>query len=264
MKTLSYTDIGDGATVVLLHGFCENRRMWEAFSAILSMKFRVITIDLPGFGESEVPMENSSTTLEGFADAVRQTLEKLHVNKTVLIGHSMGGYTALAFAEKYPEMLSGLGLFHSTAFPDTDEKKALRDKTVQFIRQNGTSKFIKSFFPGLFSEKTKQEFENQIQFFINDAAGLPELSLIAALEAMKNRPDRRHVLEASQVPVLFILGKDDNSVTLQQSLEECHLPADSSVHFLAETGHMGMVEKMEKTRDIVFHFIDYCSPKSPQ
>ncbi|MDW7695408.1 alpha/beta fold hydrolase [Flammeovirgaceae bacterium SG7u.111] len=256
MEPLNYTESGDGQVVVLIHGFCENKKLWEAFSALLSMKYRVITLDLPGFGESGCEFRNPS--LEDFADKVEATLGLMDIENAIVIGHSLGGYTTLAYADKYPKRLMGFGLFHSTSFADKPEKKEIRTKAIEFIKNNGTEKFVTSFFPALFAPANREVLKNQINYFVKDASSLPELSLTSTMAAMRERPDRRDVLSKAEVPVLFIVGKEDGSVPLAQSMEEAALPKDCSVHILDGVGHMGMIEAREQTLLIIDNFIKYC------
>jgi len=132
--------------VVLLHGYCEDQQMWDHFIPLLpSAKY--ITIDLPGFGESEV-IPNISIAI--MAEVVMAVLKELEIDKTILIGHSMGGYISLAFAEKYPNYLTGLGLFHTHPYADTDLQKASRNKSIDFLERNGVAHYAKQLIPKLF------------------------------------------------------------------------------------------------------------------
>ena len=114
---------GTGNALVFLHGFCESKEIWSDFTKQLLQEYRVVLLDLPGYGENTAPREKYS--IDNNADFVREVLQYLNINKCILIGHSMGGYTAMAFAEKYPELLSGVVMFHSSALPDTEEKKEI-------------------------------------------------------------------------------------------------------------------------------------------
>ncbi|WP_020532923.1 alpha/beta fold hydrolase [Flexithrix dorotheae] len=256
MSKLSYTSSGDGVPLVLIHGFCESRKLWANFSAMLSVKYHVINVDLPGFGKSPLSVEKPSITY--FAEEINGLLEDLKIEKCLMVGHSLGGYVSLAFASLYAQKLIGLGLFHSTAFSDSEEKKNTRVKAAAFIRENGTAKFVSSLFPGLFSPHTREKFKNEIQYFINAAENLDKEVVAKTMEAMRDRPDRRDVLKELDIPVLFVIGKDDGSVPMDQSLKECHLPKESIVHILGNVGHMGMIEEKNKTLEILSRFTNYC------
>src|SRR4051812_32476186 len=122
--TLSYQALGKGPAVVLIHGFCEDQSIWSDYIQKLSRDYHVIVPDLPGFGKSS-PEFGEAVTMEYYARRVHEVLEIVlqAEERVTFIGHSLGGYVALAFAELYPERINGMGLFHSTAFADNEEKK---------------------------------------------------------------------------------------------------------------------------------------------
>ncbi len=260
MRPLSYHDTGDGFPIVLLHGFCESKKLWDLFAAMLSIKYRVVSVDLPGFGDSP-SIEDGEPSIDTFADAVYETLQNLKIEKCILIGHSLGGYVSLAYAEKYPKGLIGLGLFHSTSFADSQEKKQNRNKAIEFVEKYGTEKFVGNLFPDLFSPANKEKLNKQIAYFVRDAAKTSASSVIYTTLAMRDRPDRRQVVSKASFPIMYIIGKDDASVTLQQSLQECTLPKESLVFFLSEVGHMGMIEASEQSIAFTEQFIAYCLKK---
>src|ERR1044072_7106334 len=138
--SLFYRIVGKGEPVILVHGFAEDGSIWDGLADELGKEYAVIIPDLAGSGRSTGSMEQVS--MDSMAEQINMILEKEKIASCIMIGHSMGGYITLAFAEKFPEKLKGLGLFHSTAFADSDEKKAARNKNVEFIKKNGSAKFI--------------------------------------------------------------------------------------------------------------------------
>lgn len=255
-RNISFDSEGKGPAVVLLHGFCEDSRIWEDFKLDLTEEgYRVIVVDLPGFGQSEV-IEN--ITIEGMAEAVAAVLDHLNLDKVILIGHSMGGYVSLAFAEKHPERLTGLGLFHSQTMADSEEKKEARQKSIDFIRRQGSALYVKQTIPALFAPN----FINSNTFLIEKlsfrASRSPAQGIITALEAMKNRPDRSEVLRQIRCPVLFIIGKLDNAVPWENSMAQTHLPLRADIHILEKVGHMGMFEATKQTQSIIRQFVQFC------
>ena len=118
--------------VVLLHGYLESMFVWDDFVPLLYKRVRVVTLDLPGHGISEVRGECHS--MEYLADVVRDALQALGIARCTLVGHSMGGYVALAFCERHPEMLDGLVLFSSTPNADTEEKRENRRREIALVR----------------------------------------------------------------------------------------------------------------------------------
>lgn len=251
----TYTDAGSGNAIVFLHGFCESKEIWSSFTVPLQEKFRIIALDLPGFGSNtEQPVEDFS--MEAMADYVYKAVHQLEVKKCIVVGHSLGGYVALALAERHPHLLKGLCLFHSTAFADTKEKKENRSKTIDFVKKHGVETFIRSFVPPLFAFGLRKKLARQIEELMEVGIKTPEETVIGATRAMRDRKKRLKVLEEAKYPVLFIAGKDDQAVTLDKTLEQCHLPANSLTCFLADCGHMGMYEKPYETRKAIEKFAE--------
>lgn len=155
----------------------------------------------------------------------------------------MGGYITLAFAEKYPELLNSFGLFHSSAYADSVQKIEIRKKAIEFISKKGAEEFLKTSIPNLFAEKTKQQRPELIERLLKIANKISSEALIQYYEAMIARPDRTSVLRSFSKPVLFIIGKYDTAVPMEDSLQQSHLPAVSSIHILQHSGHIGMWEE---------------------
>lgn len=238
--TLSYEISGNGFPVILLHGFGEDSRIWSGQVAHLKNFCQCIVPDLPGSGKSGRLPEGS---MELYAEAVFEMTSAENLDRFILIGHSMGGYIALAFAEKYPAKLAGLGLFHSSAYADDEEKKATREKGIRFIKEFGSAKFLEPATTGLFSEATKEKRPELIKEIIDRYANFQAESLVQYYEAMMARPDRTNIIKKIGVPVIFILGKFDAAVPLARGLEQTHLPDICYIHICQKSGHMGMLEE---------------------
>jgi pimeloyl-ACP methyl ester carboxylesterase len=202
-------------------------------------------------------------SMEGLAACVRFILDKEGITQCTLIGHSMGGYITLAFAEKYPQMLHGFGLFHSTAFADTDEKIASRKKGIAFMQEHGGFEFLKTAVPKLYSDVTKQNNPSLVEEQIQSLQGFSKEALIAYYEAMIRRPDRTEVLKQNKQPVLFVLGKYDSAVPAQETLKQVHLPQKTHVHILEESGHMGMQEEPEKSCTLLLDYLSGIEKENP-
>ena len=262
-KKIFYRTGGQGKPVMLLHGFAEDGNIWNYQLQKLMENFYVIVPDLPGSGKSE--MLEGEISIEDYAEVVKAIVDpeiiKKEKNKSAgnlftLIGHSMGGYITLAFAEKYHELLNAFGLFHSTAYADDDAKKETRRKGIEFIKSNGASAFLKTTTPNLFSEKTKKENPELVEKLIDQSGDFSSEALIQYYKAMIQRPDRTSVLTSFQQPILFIIGKHDTAVPLHSSLEQCYLPAISHVHILQNSGHMGMWEEKDKATENLLNFLN--------
>jgi pimeloyl-ACP methyl ester carboxylesterase len=241
----------------LLHGFAEDGAVWENQVDALGAGCRLLIPDLPGSGRSSALP--ASTSLESLAVVIKEGLDQLDIDRVIFIGHSMGGYIALAFAALFPERLSAFGLFHSTAYPDSDEKKATRRKAIEFIRANGAAPFIRQSTPNLFSIHTRENRPELIETTIRNYSGLAPQSLIGYYEAMIARPDRTAVLREFPRPVFFMMGEDDTVVPLQQGLEQSWLPSISHLHIVPHAGHMAMLAYPEKTNQLTRDFINFVS-----
>ena len=253
-RLLLYEVRGKGAPVMLVHGFTEDRRIWDPFLEGLNEKYQWMIPDLPGSGQSDY--NETLHHIKDFADALKAIAEQENCAAFVLIGHSMGGYISLAFAEKYPQMIRGLGLFHSTSYADPVEKKETREKNIQFIHKYGSLPFVELSVPGLFSESFNVEYQGEIVKLVTRYANFKPESLVQYLEIMKKRPETTSVLKTISKPVLFIIGEEDKAVPLKDTLEQCHLPWISYIHILTRTAHMGMIENTLLCRSMIDRFLD--------
>jgi pimeloyl-ACP methyl ester carboxylesterase len=257
--TIFYHVSGKGIPVVLLHGFAEDGNVWQAQIDFLQTRFLVIVPDISGSGRSSIANWKDHIGMDDFADSIKAILDEEQITGCVVIGHSMGGYIALAFAEKYPHLLNGLGLFHSSAFADTEEKKQTRLKAIGFIENNGGYTFIKNTTPGLFASAFTKNNPEKINALIEEGKSFAENTLIQYYKAMISRPDRTAVLSYFTKPVLFIIGEQDKAVPLELSLQQCYLPAQSHIYILKNTAHMGMWEEPEKANNALLSFLQAMS-----
>lgn len=253
-KKIHYRSYGSGKPVLFIHGFGEDSNIWNDIIDHLKDRYFLIVPDLPGSGQSEMTGDMS---MEGMAEVMMAVLKASLASEgeASLIGHSMGGYIALAFAEKFPQAYSALGLFHSTAFADSEEKKSTRRKGIAFIREHGAHAFLKTVIPNLFSPGFKEENPSIIQKFIEEQHNFSPEALVSYYEAMMARPDRTPVLQKTAEPVLFIMGKYDNAVPLDDVLKQSHLPEKSYIHILRNSGHLGMMEEPVACNRILDKFL---------
>lgn len=259
-KNIMYRAAGAGTPVVLLHGFGEDGTIWRHQVNALA-PYRLIIPDLPGSGASEMIDDMS---MEGLADCILAVLEQEHIDRCVMIGHSMGGYITLAFAERHAERLTGFGLFHSTAYADSEEKKETRRKGIAFIRQHGAYEFLKTATPNLYAPLSKEQKGHLINEHLNSIRNFSVAALVSYYESMIRRPDRTRVLKETRLPVLFVMGRHDTAVPLQDGLQQCHMPQLSYIHILEDSGHMGMIEEPGKSNTLLQSYIPSCKTTSGQ
>jgi pimeloyl-ACP methyl ester carboxylesterase len=253
--TLFYEDIGYGFPIVLLHGFGEDRSIWDAQVIELSKKYRVLVPDLPGTGESITPNE-LPITIESMADVVYSLLHHENIDTCILLGHSMGGYISLCFAEKYPQYLKAWGLIHSTAYADSVEKKQTRTKGIEVMGNYGAYAFLKTTIPNLFAEDSKKKIPEKITTLIDKSSLFLTTSLQAYYATMRDRPDRTNILEQAHTPVLFIAGTEDIAAPLTDLLAQSHLPNKSYIHVLENVGHMSMLEAPQLLNQYLLQFLE--------
>ena len=252
-----YDICGEGVPVVLIHGFAETREVWHKQIHELQKICRLITPDLPGSGRSAtLPIEIDKFSIADLAASIIAVLQHENIEKCIMLGHSMGGYVMLDFAEKHPERLIAFGFLQSTAFADTDEKKQNRLRGIELIGEYGTYSFLKNTTPNLFADKFRTEHPEEVDDLIEDGKRFDKQSLQQYYHAMMQRPDRTHVLKNSKVPVLFIIGTDDVAAPLNDLLKQVHLPRISYIHILEHTGHMAMWEAAAVFNDHLEEFIN--------
>lgn len=201
-----YAITGKGTPLVLLHGFLEDSRIWTPFLPELERKYQVVQIDLFGHGNSEAVGEEHS--MEAMAEMVCQVLTENEISSAHFIGHSLGGYVSLAFAEKQPEKTKSLVLLNSTPEADFDERKAHRDRSVKLLRAHKNS-FVKMAIKNLFTPESAERHKSAIGTLVRRAQDLPARSVIPTVKGMKNRRDRTGVLKNYKGEKLIIAGKKD-------------------------------------------------------
>ena len=246
---------GQGPALVLLHGFCETHHIWQELTIDLARDYKVFTPDIPGFGDSFLRYDHFS--LNRIAGLLKDWLVTNQIGSCTIIGHSLGGYIALAFAKKYPEMIEKIGLFHSSVYQDDAIKKASRDKTIAFVEKNGVEVFVNSLFQNLFyAPNLKKPYIQEKLQAISDRARLLKVSVVNAyLAAMRDREDSKTWLTTFTKPLLMIAGTEDNAVPLRLSREQAKLAPATVYYELTGSGHMGMFEKKEESLAIIRKFL---------
>jgi pimeloyl-ACP methyl ester carboxylesterase len=252
---VTFSDTGKGRVVVLLHGFLGSHQIWENTIHALSKSFRVIAIDLPGHGQTDC--FGYVHTMELMAKCVKSVMDSLRLKKYVIIGHSMGGYASLAFADLFPDNIKGLCLFHSTAYADSESKKKDRARSIKLVKSNHkiyTSEVVKN----LFATKNFKYLKNEIKFAQNIAAKTSKQSITAALEGMKDRPNRDIILALAQYPIMMVIGELDNVLPREQLLEQLNVIKNKHLLYLEHDGHMGFLESPSQTNIALKKFLRTC------
>lgn len=237
---------------MLLHGFGEDSTIWDAQATFLQDKYFLIIPDLPGTAKSEL-LKKENISMTDYAEVIKAILVAEKISVVTMIGHSMGGYITLAFAEKYPEMLKAFGLVHSGAYADDEEKIKTRKKSIAFIKEHGSGAFLQTAVPGLFFDQDKSKLD--IDKLVAKGSTISQEALIQYYTTMIERPDRTAVLKSFPQPILFIIGEHDKAIPFKHSLQQSHLPAHAYINILRNSAHMGMKEEPERANEILAQFL---------
>lgn len=239
--------------IVLLHGYLESLLVWDDFVPLLYKQLRVVTLDLPGHGISVVTGE--CHTMEFLADTVAEGLKALGIQRCTLVGHSMGGYVALAFCERHPDMLDGLVLLSSTPNPDTEEKAENRRREIALVRA-GKKEMLARVAPAAgFAEENRTRMADAIEDLTEQVFVTEEEGIVALLNGMIARKDQNEMLRQTKVPVLFILGRKDNYIPVEVAEKMVVDHPEARVVWLEHSGHMGFLEEPEATARALINFI---------
>lgn len=247
--SISFTDTGKGNALVLLHGFLENKMMWNFFIDTLSKQNRIITIDLLGHGDTD--SIGYIHTMEEMAEYVHAVLKSLRLRKVSLVGHSMGGYVSLAFAEKHPQMVRKLMLLNSNAQTDTDERKINRDRAIKAVQTN-RDLFIQIAIPSLFSTKNRIIYQKEINQITSEALKNPLQGIIAAIRGMKIRKDRSFIVKDNLTPIYIVVGINDPLINYPTFCQE-KFHSNTITHTL-QGGHMSYIENKNEVLQILEKF----------
>lgn len=259
-KRILYKDIdvvynirGDGLTILFIHGYLETSAVWEGFEERFLHNYQVISIDLPGHGQSGTWGEVHS--MEDLAESVNAVLEAESIEKVFLVGHSMGGYVALAFAELFPVRLFGYSLFHSNCFADSEEKKRNRDREISLVLCRKMRQIINVNIPKGFADDHVKTMKGEVDRIKEIAHGNSSKGIMAILNGMKKRPDRTHILKDPHIPLLLIGGLKDNYIPMDVFEKLLELAPHARVVKLKESGHMGFIEEPEASANAIIEMM---------
>ncbi|TPN87792.1 alpha/beta fold hydrolase [Aquimarina algicola] len=247
---IKYLIAGKGSPILFLHGFLENASMWQDTFSELSNDYTCIAIDLLGHGGTQCM--GYIHTMETMAEAVDAVVQHLQLEPFVIVGHSMGGYVALAYAELFLQKISGLALLNSTALPDNQERKINRGKAIAIVKKTPNA-YTSMAIANLFAQKNRSEFLSHINNLKNQASNMPVQGIIAALEGMKIRKDRSSLLSSLTVPKIIFAGIKDSVISYDQSVKEAHQHNVKIVSF--DGGHMSYLENRDDYISELQHFI---------
>ncbi len=240
--------------LVLLHGFCEDSSVWDPMLPFLG-DTPVWRMDLPGFGGSDLP---AVPGMGAYAADVRAALQALGIARCVLAGHSMGGYTALAFANTYPEMLAGISIVHAHPYSDTLERIEVRRRGIEMVQAGKKDLYVAQVIPGLFAPLFAQSHPQTVDALVQRGRQQLAEGIVAALEGMIERSEHLVTLRDSPFPVQFVLGDQDAIIPLEDALAAATLPSTADIRVLPGVGHLGMIEQPQQTALMLRDFRQFC------
>lgn len=252
-KRIKYYESGSGTPVVLLHGYLESSLIWGPFAKKLSEIYHVIAIDLPGHGQSET--NGTIHSMEYMARGVYFVLEELNIGKYFLIGHSLGGYVALALVELCPEKISGYCLFHSHPFADGLETIEKRKREIRVVNAGKKNLMYPDNVTKMYADRNLDKFADALDKSKEIASLTPGDGIIAVLNGMMERPSRASLLESCNIPCLWLLGRMDNYINCDKTLAKINLSEFVTVKILEQSGHLGFIEQENESLTEVNKFI---------
>lgn len=236
--------------VVLIHGYAFDYRLWDPVSLALDGR-ESIRLSLPGF---VTPAPKTAYTIESLASEFWGYLDSRGVGDIILIGHSMGGYTAIEMVSQQMSRVKGLGLIHSHVFADTPEKKEKRLKTLEEIEKSGQAAFVDGLMRSLFADEiANSEILNAL---LVRASNYEKAAWYFGTKAMAERKDHGHTLASYENPVLFVLGDKDKSVPLELGYKQASLPSKSELLVCKNVGHLSIYEDTSAVLNGMIRFLD--------
>jgi pimeloyl-ACP methyl ester carboxylesterase len=232
------------AVLCLIHGHGVDASIWDSVYADLALDGPVLKPDFAYL--------TNLTTIEEYADELYAQLQKADIDKVVLVGHSMGGYMALAFAERYPTQVAGLILYHSTATADTEERREQRRQVIAKLKVEGSAPFIQQQLPKMVSPAYPTD---KTQTLVGRFLTLPADALIVGMTAIMNRPDRTAVLQNAQFPISLVLGRDDQLIPYEKTAELANLSDKISIATIEKAGHLSMIEQPDASVQAIRSFV---------
>ena len=235
--------------MLLLHGFCETHEIWNDLTSLPLSGLQLVAIDLPGFGQS--PLPPAPFSLDEIGRRILEWIDAQGLHRPALVGHSLGGYVALAMAARSPDSIGALALLHSTPYPDSPERKANRDRVISFVQQHGVGPFVDTFVPSLFYDR------HHPAVHVVDAIARQTSAdtLVAYAAAMRDRPSSAGVIAALKAPVMIFGGENDAIVTADVTVDMAKLNPHTTLHLVPHTGHMGMFECPDLARKALGDFL---------
>ena len=242
----------DGPALVLVHGFPFDRRMWRLQVGPLSQAgLRVVTLDLPGFGQNETP----SADIGIHARAILDLLDHLHVPKATVAGFSMGGYVALAVAALAAPRLNGLILIDSRANADDEAGRTRRDGAIADVEAHGTRGLALRQVETQFTAATRAQHRILVEEVRDLMLAQGKGAVVAGLQMMRDRPDRLQALAQLDAPVLILVGSDDKVTPIDAAQAMTAAAKDATLTVIDGAAHLSPMEQAQQVNQAIIDWM---------
>jgi pimeloyl-ACP methyl ester carboxylesterase len=248
-----YSIEGTGRPLFLIHGYLEALEIWDGLARELSGDYRVIRMDLPGHGKSQVIKDTHE--MELLAEAALKVLDQAGEEQCTMVGHSLGGYVTLAFMDLYPHRLNGCALFHSHPFADSDQVREKRQGEIDLVQQGKKEDILNTNIPKLFADSNLQALGRQVEWVRKIAEMTPGEGIVANLKGMMLRPDRSGLVKNTDRPFLMVAGRQDKYIDYNTVIPKIPIPERGKLVTLENSGHLGFLEEESRSRTILHDFM---------
>jgi 3-oxoadipate enol-lactonase len=250
---VAYDDVGTGPPVVLLHGYPFDRSLWTEQVARFANRYRFVTPDLRGHGDSDVG--EGVATMDAMAADVAALMDSLNISRAILGGLSMGGYVTLAFYRNFPARVKALVLADTRPQADTEEGKQIRAQQVEQVMAKGMSPIVDAMLPKLLSPETVSKRPEVVKRIRDMMFQTKPAGAAAALQGMACRYDQTELLSKINVPTLIVVGREDAITPVQDSERMHEAITGSRLVIIENAGHVSNVEQPEEFNQALGDFL---------
>jgi len=251
---LAYDDVGIGPAVVLIHGYPFNRSLWTEQTEALNSRFRVVTPDLRGFGESDA--SEDPATMDRMAQDVAKLMDHLGIDQAVIGGLSMGGYVALAFVKQFPSRVKALVLADTRAQADTEEAKQTRFQQAEKALSEGMAGIADAMLPKLLTPDTVSKRPEVVKRVRDMMLKTPPQGAASALRGMAAREDHSESISTIRVPTMILVGREDAITPVADSEKMKAAIAPSHLVVIENAGHVSNLEQTEQFNFALLRFLE--------
>lgn len=246
-----YEEAGSGPAILLVHGFPLDHRIWDDQVKQLSSRFRVIAVDLKGFGKSA---STEAFTIDSMADELAEFISAVNATPAVVAGLSMGGYISFSLAVRHPEIMKGLAIVCSKAEADTPAGREARQKMAELAQTQGAKPVAEQMMPKMFCETTYKNRPELVEKLRGIMEASPPTTIANACFAMRDRVDRTPDLPKLAMPVMIILGEKDSIIPAEMGKAMALACRQGALKLIPGAGHLATMEEPAVVSQVLADF----------